>query len=154
LDAREDEIEEAAKKANAHEFIMGLEDGYDTMVGERGTQLSGGEKQRIAIARALLRNARILLLDEATSALDDTSKRAAQDALEKSKIGRTTIIASHRLSTIKNADLIVCLHQGRPNEVGTHEQLMALKGQYHQFVIGKTKSLPSKNVEVKKKKES
>lgn len=91
-------------------------------------------------------------MDEATSALDDASEKAVQDALERSKIGRTTIIVTHRLSTIKNADLIVCLHQGRPNEVGTHEELISLKGQYHQFVIGQTKSLSSKRVEVVKNK--
>lgn len=132
--ATRDEIEEAAKAANAHYFIKKLPSGYETLVGERGAQMSGGQKQRIAIARALVRNPEILLLDEATSALDTASEAKVQAALEKASEGRTTIIVAHRLSTIRNADKIVVLKAGRMVEEGDHKQLMAIKGHYHNLV--------------------
>nr|UOU03321.1 ATP-binding cassette subfamily B1-like 1 [Brachionus rubens] len=134
LDATDTEIEQAAKNANAHDFIMKTTNKYDTLVGERGSQLSGGQKQRIAIARALVRNPKILLLDEATSALDYESERIVQEALDKAKVGRTTIIIAHRLSTIRNADIIANISAGQLVEIGTHEELMALKGHYYELV--------------------
>ena len=138
LDATDAEVEEAAKNANAHNFISGLTHGYDTLVGERGAHLSGGQKQRIAIARALVRNPRILLLDEATSALDYESERTVQEALDRAKVGRTTIIIAHRLSTIRNADLIVYLANGQQKEMGTHDELMELKGLYYELVVAQS----------------
>nr|CAD7601337.1 unnamed protein product [Timema genevievae] len=135
-----DDIVQAAKKANAHDFIAKLPQGYDTLVGERGAQLSGGQKQRIAIARALVGNPHILLLDEATSALDTSSEAKVQAALDKASTGRTTIIVAHRLSTIRQADKIVALSDGQVAEQGTHEQLMALKGHYHDLVMAQVNS--------------
>uniref|UniRef100_A0A182FDS3 ABC-type xenobiotic transporter n=1 Tax=Anopheles albimanus TaxID=7167 RepID=A0A182FDS3_ANOAL len=134
-EASQGEIERAAKIANCHSFIMKLPNGYGTMIGERGAQLSGGQKQRIAIARALVRNPKILLLDEATSALDPSSERRVQDALERASKGRTTLVVSHRLSTITNADKIVYIDKGVVMEQGTHEQLMASGGLYYDLVI-------------------
>ncbi len=134
MDATDEDIIEAAKMANAHNFIMSTTNKYDTQVGERGAQLSGGQKQRIAIARALIRNPKILLLDEATSALDYESEKIVQEALDKAKIGRTTIIVAHRLSTIRNADLIVALADGQSQEMGSHEELMEKKGLYYSLV--------------------
>jgi len=125
LEATDDEIMKAAKKANAFEFIEKFPDGFDTEVGDRGIQLSGGQKQRIAIARAVLKNPKLLILDEATSALDTESEKLVQDALEKLMANRTSIVIAHRLSTIKNADIILVLEDGQVKEQGKHEDLIA-----------------------------
>jgi ATP-binding cassette subfamily B protein/subfamily B ATP-binding cassette protein MsbA len=129
-DATEKEMLEAAKIANAHDFIMRLPDAYDTMIGERGVKLSGGQKQRLAIARAVLKDAPILILDEATSSVDTETEMLIQQALERLMVGRTTIIIAHRLSTIRSADLIVVLQGDGIAEMGTHEELMARGGLY------------------------
>jgi ATP-binding cassette, subfamily B (MDR/TAP), member 1 len=123
--ASEAEIENAARSANAYDFISNLKDGYDTWCGERGVQLSGGQKQRIAIARAILKNPAILLLDEATSALDSQSEKVVQEALDRVMVGRTSVVVAHRLSTIQNCDLITVLDKGSIVEKGTHASLMA-----------------------------
>uniref|UniRef100_A0ACD5VYG5 Uncharacterized protein n=1 Tax=Avena sativa TaxID=4498 RepID=A0ACD5VYG5_AVESA len=124
----EEEVTAVAKAANAHEFISSLPQGYDTMVGEKGVQLSGGQKQRVAIARAIIKDPKILLLDEATSALDAESERIVQDALDRVMVSRTTIVVAHRLSTIKGADMIAVLKEGKIAEKGKHEALMRIKG--------------------------
>ncbi len=130
LDASQAEMEAACRAANIHDFIMGLPDGYDTVVGERGYRLSGGEKQRIALARVILKDPRILVLDEATSHLDSESEALIQEALKRVMAGRTSIVIAHRLSTILAADLILVMDRGRIVERGTHAELLSLGGVY------------------------
>ena len=130
LDATREEVDAAAKAANAYSFIQQLPQGYDTLVGDRGLALSGGQRQRIAIARAILKNPRILILDEATSALDTESEKIVQAALEQLMKNRTAVVIAHRLSTIRHADYIVVIDHGKMAEAGTHEELIAQKGLY------------------------
>ena len=132
--ATPEQVEEAARIANAHEFIMETEEGYQTNIGDRGCKLSGGQRQRLSIARAILKNPPILIFDEATSALDSKSEKSVQQALDRLMQNRTTIVIAHRLSTIRNADLICVLHQGRIVEAGTHSQLLAAGGYYRHLV--------------------
>ena len=129
--ASDEEVIEAAKAANAHDFIMELPEGYETKVGERGVKLSGGQKQRVAIARVFLKNPTILVLDEATSALDLESESLIQDSLERLAQNRTTIIVAHRLSTITHADKICVIENGELAEEGSHSELMKSKGVYY-----------------------
>ncbi len=130
MDATREEMIEAAKMANAHDFIMGLPDGYDTDIGQRGVKLSGGQKQRLSIARVFLKNPPIIILDEATSSLDNESEKAVQDSLEKLRNNRTTIVIAHRLSTVRNADRIIVLTENGILEQGTHEKLLEHGGMY------------------------
>jgi ABC-type multidrug transport system fused ATPase/permease subunit len=132
--ATQEQIEEAAKKANAWDFINSFPEGLNTQVGDRGIQLSGGQKQRIAIARAIIKDPTILILDEATSALDSESEKLVQDALDKLMVGRTSFVIAHRLSTIMNADKILVVNQGIIAESGTHDELIHAKGIYHNLV--------------------
>lgn len=132
-DATDEEIIEAARKANIHDFIMSLEDGYNTYVGERGARLSGGQKQRISIARVFLKNPKILILDEATSALDNESERRIQASLDLLSQGRTTIVIAHRLSTIRNADEIIVIGDDGIIERGTHDSLLRANGVYARY---------------------
>ena len=133
LEASDQEVIEAAKKANAHEFIQQIREGYDSMVGERGVKLSGGQRQRIAIARVILKDAPILILDEATSSLDSITERAIQDTLDKEMNGKTVIVVAHRLSTISHLDRILVFEHGKIVEDGSHTDLLALKGAYHRL---------------------
>eukprot|EP00043_Microstomoeca_roanoka_P012782 m.124284 g.124284 ORF g.124284 m.124284 type:complete len:815 (-) comp15590_c0_seq2:410-2854(-) len=132
--ATDEDVIEAAKQANAHNFVSDFEDKYDTMVGERGVRLSGGQKQRIAIARALLMNPQILLLDEATSALDAESEHLVQEAIDRAMVGRTVLVIAHRLSTVRDADQVIVIHKGKIAERGTHEELLTLGGIYRKLV--------------------
>jgi len=133
-DANFEEIVEAAKAANAHNFIVNKPDGYDTLAGERGNKLSAGEKQRVSIARAILRNPGILILDEATAAVDTETERQIQEALSRLIRGRTTFAIAHRLSTLRNANRLVVLDKGSIAEIGTHDELMAKEGIYCKLV--------------------
>ena len=132
--ATDAQIEAAARAANAHDFILQLPEGYDTHIGDSGALLSGGQRQRISIARAILSEPDILIFDEATSALDTESEALVQQALDTLLSGRTALVIAHRLSTVRHADLIVVLEQGRIVETGTHDQLIDLHGRYEQLV--------------------
>uniref|UniRef100_A0A8C8RS07 ATP-binding cassette sub-family B member 5 n=1 Tax=Pelusios castaneus TaxID=367368 RepID=A0A8C8RS07_9SAUR len=147
-DVTDEEIENAAKEANAYDFIMGLPDKFNTLVGERGAQMSGGQKQRIAIARALVRNPKILLLDEATSALDTESESVVQAALEKASKGRTTLVIAHRLSTIRTANVIVAIADGAVAEEGTHAELMAKRGVYYSLAMRSKNPITWENIPI------
>jgi len=127
------QIEEAARLANAHGFIDGKPLKYDTIVGDRGIQLSGGQRQRLAIARAMVKNPDLLIFDEATSALDNESEKVVQDAINHALQDRTALVVAHRLSTVRNADRIIVLDKGRVAETGTHEELLALNGLYKKY---------------------
>ena len=133
-DATDEEVVNAAKVANAHQFIVNKEDGYNTNIGDRGNKLSGGERQRVTIARAVLKNPPILILDEATSSLDTESERLVQDAINNLMTNRTSIVIAHRLSTIRHADEIIVLQKGKIVERGNHEQLLAQNGFYRKLV--------------------
>ena len=131
----DDDVITAAKQANAHDFIMEFKDGYDTQVGERGVQLSGGQKQRVAIARAILLNPEILLLDEATSALDAESEHLVQQALDALMVNRTTLIIAHRLSTVRDADMVLVMDHGKIIERGTHDALVEKDDGVYRYLV-------------------
>jgi ATP-binding cassette subfamily B protein len=134
------EVIAAAKAANAHDFIMQTADGYNTIIGENGHSISGGERQRIAIARAIIKNPSILILDEATSSLDVETESIIQDSLNRIVKGRTTIAIAHRLSTLRNADRLIVLDQGKIVEVGTHVELLKKRGIYYKLVMAQRKT--------------
>ena len=140
-DATDEEVMEAARVANAHDFIMEMPHQYETKVGGKGVSLSGGQRQRISIARAVLCNPRILLLDEATASLDTQSERLVQDALERVMVGRTSLVIAHRLSTVQNADSIIVLEHGEVVEQGTHSELLAFGGVYSELAQGQQLSV-------------
>ncbi len=144
--ATQTEVEQAAKVANAADFIAETEEGFQTNIGDRGAKLSGGQRQRLSIARAVLKNPDILILDEATSALDTESEKLVQDALGKLLKGRTSLVIAHRLSTIQGADRIVVVDQGRIVETGTHQQLMAREGLYRRLIEMQQIETPSQGV--------
>jgi ATP-binding cassette subfamily B protein/subfamily B ATP-binding cassette protein MsbA len=139
-DAVDAEIEDAARRANAHEFIVKLPKQYETFIGERGVELSGGQQQRLAIARAILASPQILILDEATSNLDTESEQLIQASLATLLAGRTTFVIAHRLSTVRRANLILLMEEGRIEECGTHEELMSARGGYYDMVVRQTQS--------------
>jgi ATP-binding cassette subfamily B protein/subfamily B ATP-binding cassette protein MsbA len=147
-DASDAEIEDAARRANAHEFIDKLPEQYGTFIGERGVKLSGGQQQRLAIARAILASPQILILDEATSNLDTESEQLIQASMATLLAGRTTFVIAHRLSTIRRADLILLMEEGRIVERGTHEQLMAARGAYYSMVLRQMETSESTGAEV------
>jgi ATP-binding cassette subfamily B protein len=134
MDATDEEVEAAARLANAHEFIRAFPEGYKTLVGERGVQLSGGQKQRVAIARAVLKDPRILVLDEATSALDAESEHLVKEALDRLMKGRSTLVIAHRLSTVKDAHRVLVIEGGKVVQAGPHEQLLLQDGTYRKLV--------------------
>ncbi|MBQ3125802.1 MAG: ATP-binding cassette domain-containing protein, partial [Clostridia bacterium] len=138
--ATNEEVIQAARLANAHDFIINLPEGYNTMVGEKGFSLSGGERQRIAIARALIHDPRILILDEATAALDTETEKLIQDAINKLTIGRTTFSIAHRLSTLRNADKLIVLDRGKVAEFGTHSELLEQRGIYYKLVMAQQRA--------------
>jgi len=144
-DATAAEVEDAATRANAHEFIVKLPDKYDTFVGERGVKLSGGQQQRLAIARAILASPQILILDEATSNLDTESEQLIQASMATLLAGRTTFVIAHRLSTIRRADLILLMEEGRIIERGTHDELMQARGTYYEMVTRQMESHGDRN---------
>ena len=138
--ATDAEVEDAARRANAHEFIVKLPEGYDTFIGERGVKLSGGQQQRLAIARAILASPQILILDEATSNLDTESEQLIQASMATLLAGRTTFVIAHRLSTVRRANLILLMEDGRVIERGTHAELMDARGSYHDMVVRQMES--------------
>ena len=143
--ATRQEIIAAARAAHAHEFILRLPHGYDSLVGERGQGLSGGERQRISIARALLIDPRILILDEATSAVDTETEKEIQKALDNLVKGRTTIAIAHRLSTLRKADRLVVMDRGRIVEIGNHDQLMETEGHYHKLYMAQARNVDTED---------